>query len=32
MTSAGIHHITAFARDPQINIDFHTRVLGQQLV
>lgn len=28
----GIHHITAFAKDPQKNIDFYTQVLGQRLV
>ena len=34
MTAAikGIHHITAMASDPQRNIDFYTRVLGQRLV
>ena len=28
----GIHHITAFAKDPQANADFYHRVLGQRLV
>lgn len=28
----GIHHITAMAGDPQRNVDFYTRVLGQRLV
>lgn len=28
----GIHHITAFAKDPQTNIDFYQQVLGQRLV
>jgi glyoxalase family protein len=31
-TIKGIHHITAMASDPQRNIDFYTRVLGQRLV
>jgi glyoxalase family protein len=30
--SAGLHHITAIAVDPQANIDFYTRVLGLRLV
>ena len=29
---AGLHHITAIAGDPQRNVDFYTRVLGQRLV
>lgn len=29
---SGIHHITAFAKDPQTNIDFYQQVLGQRLV
>ncbi len=29
---AGIHHITAFASDPQANADFYTKVLGLRLV
>jgi glyoxalase family protein len=28
----GIHHITAFAQDPQTNVDFYQQVLGQRLV
>lgn len=28
----GLHHITAFASDPQRNIDFYTRVLGQRMI
>ncbi len=28
----GIHHITAFASDPQANVDFYQHVLGQRLV
>jgi len=28
----GIHHITAFAGDPQANVDFYRTVLGQRLV
>ena len=28
----GIHHITAFASDPQANADFYRHVLGQRLV
>jgi glyoxalase family protein len=28
----GIHHITAFAKDPQQNVDFYHHVLGQRLV
>jgi catechol 2,3-dioxygenase-like lactoylglutathione lyase family enzyme len=28
----GIHHVTAIASDPQMNIDFYTRVLGLRLV
>ncbi len=28
----GIHHLTAMAGDPQRNINFYTRVLGQRLV
>lgn len=30
--TAGIHHVTAIGRDPQINVDFYTRVLGLRLV
>lgn len=29
---AGIHHITAIATDPNVTIDFYTRVLGLRLV
>jgi glyoxalase family protein len=29
---AGIHHVTAIARDPQANADFYTGVLGLRLV
>lgn len=28
----GIHHITAYAKDPQRNADFYHRVLGQRLI
>lgn len=28
----GLHHITAFAADPQRNVDFYHNVLGQRLV
>ena len=28
----GIHHITAFASDPQANVDFYHNILGQRLV
>ena len=28
----GLHHITAVARNPQANVDFYERVLGQRLV
>ena len=28
----GIHHITAFAKNPQTNVNFYHRVLGQRLV
>lgn len=28
----GLHHITAVAGDPQVNVDFYERVLGQRLV
>ncbi len=31
-TPTGIHHITAIAGDPQVNVDFYTRVLGLRLV
>jgi glyoxalase family protein len=29
---AGLHHVTAIARDPQANVDFYTEVLGLRLV
>ncbi|RAV15312.1 ring-cleaving dioxygenase [Paenibacillus contaminans] len=32
MQTAGIHHITAFASDPQANVDFYAGVLGLRLV
>src|SRR5580765_1982806 len=32
MRSAGIHHITAIAGDPQRNLDFYTEALGMRLV
>ncbi|WP_426450922.1 ring-cleaving dioxygenase [Paenibacillus sp. S-38] len=32
MKTAGIHHITAFARDPQQNVDFYAGILGLRLV
>lgn len=32
MRSTGIHHITAIAGDPQMNVDFYTQVLGLRLV
>ena len=32
MRSAGIHHITAIAGDPQRNLDFYTETLGLHLV
>jgi glyoxalase family protein len=32
MRSAGIHHITAIAGDPQHNLDFYTETLGLRLV
>jgi len=32
MRSAGIHHITAMAGDPQLNVDFYTETLGLRLV
>lgn len=28
----GLHHVTAVANDPQTNIHFYTRILGQRLV
>jgi len=32
LRTAGIHHITAFARDPQANVDFYAGILGLRLV
>lgn len=32
MYTDGIHHITAFARDPQGNVDFYAGILGLRLV
>ncbi|MBO9605122.1 MAG: ring-cleaving dioxygenase [Paenibacillaceae bacterium] len=32
LQTAGIHHITAFARNPQDNVDFYAGVLGLRLV
>jgi len=32
MGSAGIHHITAIAGDPQRNLDFYTEALGLRLI
>ena len=32
MKTAGIHHITAFARNVQDNVDFYAGVLGLRLV
>jgi glyoxalase family protein len=32
MRSAGIHHITAIAGGPQLNLDFYTETLGLRLV
>ncbi|PYI53551.1 ring-cleaving dioxygenase [Paenibacillus flagellatus] len=32
LRTAGIHHITAFASDPQANVDFYAGVLGLRLV
>ncbi len=32
LQTAGIHHITAFADDPQANVDFYAGVLGLRLV
>lgn len=32
LKTAGIHHITAFAGDPQANVDFYAGVLGLRLV
>ncbi|MBW7461723.1 VOC family protein, partial [Paenibacillus sepulcri] len=32
LQTTGIHHITAFARNPQENVDFYAGVLGLRLV
>lgn len=32
LQTAGIHHITAFARSPQENVDFYAGILGLRLV
>lgn len=32
MRITGIHHITAIARDPQLNLDFYSEMLGLRLV
>jgi catechol 2,3-dioxygenase-like lactoylglutathione lyase family enzyme len=32
LTISGIHHVTAIAADPQVNVDFYTQVLGLRLV
>ena len=32
ISSRGLHHITAVAKDPQRNVDFYQQVLGQRLV
>lgn len=32
LSTPGLHHITAMAGDPQQNVDFYTKVLGQRLV
>ena len=32
MALTGFHHLTAIVGDPQQNVDFYTRVLGQRLV
>lgn len=32
LRTAGIHHITAFASNPQANVDFYAGVLGLRLV
>jgi glyoxalase family protein len=29
---AGLHHVTAYAADPQRNLDFYTQVLGLRFV
>lgn len=32
LKTAGIHHITAFASDPQANVDFYASILGLRMV
>ena len=32
LQTTGIHHITAFASDPQKNVDFYAGILGLRLV
>ncbi|WP_156288429.1 ring-cleaving dioxygenase [Oceanobacillus salinisoli] len=32
MKTSGIHHITAIVNDPQVNVDFYSRILGLRLV
>jgi glyoxalase family protein len=32
LETAGIHHITAFARNPQENVNFYAGILGLRLV
>lgn len=32
LQTAGIHHITAFARNPQENVDFYAGILGLRLI
>ena len=32
LATPGIHHVTAIATDPQVNVDFYTGVLGLRLV
>jgi glyoxalase family protein len=32
LTTAGLHHVTCIATDPQVNLDFYTKVLGLRLV
>lgn len=32
MRTSGIHHVTAIVNDPQVNVDFYSKVLGLRLV
>ncbi|MFP3394053.1 VOC family protein, partial [Brevibacillus sp. SIMBA_076] len=32
MNTQGLHHVTAFAKDPAENLRFYTEVLGLRLV